>query len=321
MTFYEELVMQTQMNFSKYYGMYASGKTPYILTEKKPLPYPEQISRLVRELNEAECIVVGGASGLSAAGGGDFYYEDNASYRKYFWKFAEKYGFQGAFAGMQYPFPSREEHWGYVATFLNTTQNAPVREPYLDLDRMLAGKDFFILTTNQDTQFVKLYPEEKVSEIQGDHRFFQCSKCCCDDTWDAVKPVDDMIRAMGDGTYIPTELIPRCPHCGAEAFPWVRGYGNFLQGRKYNEEYEKISKYIMDNGKKKILFLELGVGRMTPMFIQEPFWNLTMNLPDARYIAVNDKYDFLPKDIEDKGMVICGDIGRVLEDAAKKMEE
>ena len=90
MTFYEELVMQTQMNFSKYYGMYASGKTPYILTEKKPLPYPEQISRLVRELNEAECIVVGGASGLSAAGGGDFYYEDNASYRKYFWKFAEK---------------------------------------------------------------------------------------------------------------------------------------------------------------------------------------------------------------------------------------
>ena len=46
MTFYEELVMQTQTNFSKYYGMYASGKTPYILTKKKPLPYSEQISRL-----------------------------------------------------------------------------------------------------------------------------------------------------------------------------------------------------------------------------------------------------------------------------------
>ena len=31
---------------------------------------------------------------------------------------------------------------------------------------------------NQDTQFVKLYPEEKVAEIQGDHRFFQCAACC-----------------------------------------------------------------------------------------------------------------------------------------------
>lgn len=315
MTFYEDIVMKTQMNFSKYYGLYASGKTPYILTEKKPLPYPKQIRRLIDEMEEADCIIVGGASGLSAAGGGDFYYKDNESYRKYFGKFAEKYGFQGAFAGMQYPFSTREEHWGYVATFLNTTQTAPVRKPYLDLDRLLRGKEFFILTTNQDTQFTKLYPEEKISEIQGDHRFFQCANCCTDDTWDAVKPVKEMIRKMGESRYVPTDLIPRCPHCGGEAFPWVRGYGNFLQGKKYESEYRKISDYILKNKDRKILFLELGVGRITPMFIQEPFWNLTLSLPDARYVAVNDRYDFLPKEIEDKGMTIVGDIAKVLNDA------
>ena len=99
----------------------------------------------------------------------------------------------------------------------------------------------------------------------------------------------------------------------------MRGYGNFLQGRKYDEQYQKISKYIMNNKEKKILFLELGVGRMTPMFIQEPFWNLTLNLPDAYYIAVNEQYDFLPKDIEEKGMVIKGDIAKVLKDAAEGM--
>lgn len=320
MTFYEDMVMQTQMNFSKYYGMYASGKTPYVLSEKALLPYPEQIDQLVRKIKEADCDVVGGASGLSAAGGGDFYYENNDSYQKYFGKFAEKYGFQGAFAGMQYPFLTREEHWGYVATFLNTTLTAPVRKPYLDLDRLLKGKDFHILTTNQDTQFIKLYPEDKVSEIQGDHRFFQCAQCCTDDTWDAVKPVGEMIQAMGDDTCVPTELIPRCPYCGGEAFPWVRGYGNFLQGKKYEGEYQKISDYILKNKDRKILFLELGVGRMTPMFIQEPFWNLTLGLPDAQYIAVNNKYDFLPKEIENKGMVIVEDIGKVLRDAAEQKE-
>ena len=186
---------------------------------------------------------------------------------------------------------------------------------------MLRDKDFHILTTDQDTQFVKLYPEEKVSEIQGDHRFFQCSLCCQDDTWDAVKPVEEMIEAMGEGTAIPGELIPRCPHCGEEAFPWVRGYGNFLQGKKYDGEYQKISKYIQKNRDKKILFLELGVGRMTPMFIQEPFWNLTLNLPKARYIGVNDRYDFLPRDIEDKGIVITEDIARVLKDGADCLEK
>ena len=315
MSFYENLVMQTQMNYSRYYSLYAAGKTPYVLSEKPALPYEEQIRRLVREIEEAECVLVGGASGLSAAGGGDFYYEDNASYRKYFGKYAEKYHFNGAFDGMMRPWKSREEFWGYLATFLHTTQTAEIREPYRDLDSLLDGKDFFVLTTNQDTQFVKLYPEEKVAEIQGDHRFFQCSKCCTDDTWDSVKPVEEMIRAMGEGTSVPTELIPRCPHCGAEAFPWVRGYGNFLQGRKYDGEYQKVSTYIQKNHDKKILFLELGVGRLTPMFIQEPFWNLTLNFPNARYIAVNNQYDFLPKDIEDKGMVIVGDIARVLKDA------
>ena len=132
---------------------------------------------------------------------------------------------------MGHPYKTRGEFWAYLATFLHTTQTAPIREPYLDLDAILQGKDFFILTTNQDTQFVKIYPEEKVAQIQGDHRFFQCSKPCCDRTWDAVKPVEKMIEAMGDGTSIPEDLIPRCPVCGAEAFPWVRGYGNFLQMR------------------------------------------------------------------------------------------
>jgi hypothetical protein len=38
-------------------------------------------------------------------------------------------------------------------------------------------------------------------------------------------------------------------------FPWVRGYGNFLQGKKYEEEYEKISKYIQKNKDRKILLI------------------------------------------------------------------
>ena len=321
MTFYENLVMRTQMNYSRYYSLYAAGKTPYQLTDKKPLPYDRQIEILLEEIEQADCVIVGGASGLSAAGGGDFYYEDNASYRKYFGKYAEKYHFKGAFDGMMRQWDSREEFWGYLATFLHTTQTAEIRTPYQDLNDLLKGKDFFVITTNQDTQFVKLYPEEQVAEIQGDHRFFQCKDCCADETWDAVKPVEEMIKAMGGRTAVPSELIPRCSRCGGEAFPWVRGYGNFLQGRKYEEQYEKASRYILEHKDEKILFLELGVGRLTPMFIQEPFWNLTLSLPEARYIAVNDQYHILPKDIEEKGMVIEADIARVLRDAAEYREK
>ncbi len=320
MNLYEQLVNITQANYSNHYYVYANGDTMYDLSQKEPLPYDEQIQTLVEKIQEADCVIIGGASGLSAAGGGDFYYEDNASYRKYFGKYAEKYGFKGAFAGSFYHYDDPAEKWGYLATFLHTTQTAEIRKPYLDLDKLLADKDFFVITTNQDTQFVKLYPEDKVAELQGDHRFFQCSRQCTDDTWDSVETVNTLIEAMGENTAVPRDMIPRCPHCGAEAFPWVRGYGNFLQGTKYDEEYQKASDYIQAHKDKKILFIEMGVGRMTPMFIQEPFWLLTNTFKHSFYISMNDKYAFVPKGIEDRAIAIKGDIAKTLADAVARKE-
>lgn len=320
MSLYEELVTKSQWNFMRYQPLYRRGETAYMLTECPEASYEASIAQMVTWLQEAETIIVGGASGLSAAGGGDFYYGGTPSFYEHFGRFAKKYGFKGAFSGMQYGYRSREAFWAYLATFLYTTQTAAVRQPYKDLDLMLKGKDFYVITTNQDTQFVKMYPQHKVSELQGDHRFFQCARCCTDDIWDAVKPVAAMVAAIDEDTLeIPSDLVPRCPHCGGEAFPWVRGYGNFLQGYQYDEEYERASQYLADHCEDKLLFLELGVGRMTPMFIQEPFWQLVAALPNAKYIGVNDRYAFLPKTIEDKGMVITADISQVLRDGAQRM--
>ena len=319
MTPYEQLVIELTNQSFAYQAVYRNGSTPYELSRRKPAPYEQDIETFVRMIEEADCVLVGGASGLSAAGGGDFYYEDNATYRKHFGKFAERYGFKGAFEGSFYRWPTAEARWGYLATFLSTTLNAPLREPYKDLDAVLRDKDFFVLTTNQDTQFVKIYPWEKVAEIQGDHRFFQCSRCCTDGVWDATEPVSRMVEAMGGDLEVPTELVPRCPRCGAEAFPWVRGYGNFLQGELYEEQYRKVSDWLGAHARQKILFLELGVGRITPAFIQEPFWALTTQLPQASYIAVNDKTRFLPRAIEDRGLAVRADIADVLADARKML--
>lgn len=319
MTPYEMLVVEmTQRSFT-YQAAYRQGGTPYKMTEREPLPYEEQVREFARMVDEADCVLVGGASGLSAAGGGDFYYEDNASYREHFGKFAERYGFKGAFEGSFHPWPTPEARWGYLATFLDTTLSAPLREPYEHLDAILQGKEFFVLTTNQDTQFLKIYPWDKVAEIQGDHRFLQCRHCCTDDVWDATGPVAQMVEAMGDGLEVPGDLVPRCPHCGGEAFPWVRGYGNFLQGELYEEQYRKLSAWLDAHSKEKLLFIELGVGRLTPAFIQEPFWVLTAQLPQAHYLSVNDRTRFLPEAIEDQGVAIRADIADVLADVHAEM--
>ena len=256
-------------------------------------------------------MVVGGASGLSAAGGGDFYYEDNDSYRKYFGPFAEKYHFKGAFAGMMHRWETREEYWGYLATFLHTTQIAPVRPPYLDLNALLEDKDFFVLTTNQDTQFVKLYPEDKVAEIQGDHRFFQCAACCTDDTWDAVKPVADRVAAMGMARRFPRTSFPDAPHCGGEAFPWVRGYGNFIQGKKCEEQYEKISRYVLEHKDSKVLFMELDIGWRNQL-IKAPMMRLVVSEPNAIYVTINLGEVYIADNIKEKSFGLDGRLDELL---------
>ena len=119
---------------------------------------------------------------------------------------------------------------------------------------------------------------------------------------------------------VPSELIPRCPKCGAEMEPWVRSWV-FLEGRKYREEHSKLNAFLKKNMHKKVLFLELGVGRMTPMFIQEPFWNMTYAWPNAFYITINPRDAIVPEELKQKGLAIREDIAKVLTDTRKISNE
>lgn len=127
-------------------------------------------------------------------------------------------------------------------------------------------------------------------------------------------------KSIDENLRVPKNMIPRCPKCGAEMEPWVRSW-TFLEGKKYREEYNKLNAFLKTNKNKKILFLELGVGRMTPMFIQEPFWQMTYAWPDAYYITINPRDTLVPEELKQKGFAIHEDIAKVLADARKNFNE
>lgn len=281
--------------------------------------YEEQIRILADRLRESKAIVIGGASGMSAAAGYRHYYMRDEMFVENWGEYEKKYGFHNSFDGFYYPYRTPEEKWGFYASSLKQIMDAPLGKPYMDLRDLLEGKNYHVLTTNQDLQFIKAFPEEKVSQIQGEWRFFQCSRRCHDALYDAVKPVHEMAAAIDKDLKVPTELLPHCPKCGALMEPWVRSY-TFLEGKRYREEYRKVNDFLKKNHNKRILFLELGVGRMTPMFIQEPFWNLTYAWPQAYYISINPKDALLPKELTEKGTAISEDIAKVLVDVKTLME-
>ena len=64
----------------------------------------------------------------------------------------------------------------------------------------------------------------------------------------------------------------------------------------------------------------MGVGRMTPMFIQEPFWEMTHYLKNSFYININPKDAVTSPIIQDRSLLIKDDINEVLKEAVNKIK-
>lgn len=115
---------------------------------------------------------------------------------------------------------------------------------------------------------------------------------------------------------VPSELIPRCPKCGAEMEPWVRSWV-FLEGKKYQEEYSKLHAFLKKNMQKKVLFLELGVGARNQM-IKAPFMKLAYSEPNAFYITFNKGEVYILPQIQDRAMGVDGDLAAILPEIAAR---
>ena len=276
------------------------------------MQFTDQIKTLYYKIQESDAIVIGAASGMSAAAGYLHWYQNDDFFYKNFQDFYDKYKFTGTFNGFYHPYKSEEERWAFLGRLNYVLYESPITETYKNLIDIIRNKTYHVLTTNQDFLFSKIIPEEKISAIQGDWRYYQCGKPCHDKLYDS-KELAYTINAAIHDTKIPSDLVPRCPKCNTVMEPWVRSFV-FLEGEKYYEEHHKLRRFLNEHQHQKILFLELGVGRMTPMFIQEPFWNLTYNLPNAFYISINPQHAIVPQEIAHKGLAIHDDIDKILKE-------
>ncbi|CAD7286302.1 hypothetical protein [Campylobacter suis] len=280
--------------------------------------YKEKVAKFLQMLDDADAVCIGIASGMSASCGYTFYYQPDRYFKREFGEFERKYGWSNAFDGLYYPYKTREERWAFLATMVHLVLSLPVGQNYFDLKNLLAKKPFIAVTTNQDRQLYGVFDERDVVELQGDWKLMQCDRQCCDEVWDGEEMYENMYANINE-CKIPSELVPKCPNCGGELNHWVRSR-TFLQGTRYANEYKKWRKFLDKHSGKKVLFLELGVGRMTPMFIQEPFWQLVFSTPKATYVTINPKDAIVPREIKSRSLAIGADISKVFRDALKLRE-
>ncbi len=270
----------------------------------------DSVKKLAEELKAADAVLIGAGAGLSTSTG--FTYTGKR-FQETFSDFIEKYGFRDMYSGGFYPFDSLEEHWAYWSRyiFINRYQDAP-QSVYRDLLELVRDKDYFVLTTNVDHCFQKAgFDKHRLFYTQGDYGLFQCSKPCHDKTYDNESLVRQMIDRQKD-MRIPSELVPRCPVCGAPMSMNLRADDTFVEDAGWHKAAERYQDFLRRHQSMRILFLELGVGNNTPGIIKYPFWQMTYQNPKAVYACVNYGEAYAPREIGERSVCIDGDAGEVL---------
>ena len=272
--------------------------------------FAQQIERLSAALQDADAVLIGAGAGLSTAAGLTY---SGERFQKHFADFAAKYGIRDMYSGGFYPFPSPEEHWAWWSRHILVNRyDVPAGKPYLDLLRLIQGRDYFVLTTNVDHQFqLAGFDKARLFYMQGDYGLWQCAKPCHQRTYDNEQAVRQMV-SMQRNMRIPSELVPRCPVCGAPMTMNLRCDDTFVQDAGWYAAQRRYEDFLKTHENARILLLELGVGFNTPGIIKLPFWRMTAENPKATYACLNLGEAFCPDEIAGQSICIGCDVGETL---------
>ena len=234
---------------------------------------------------------------------------------RYFSDFHEKYGINDIYSGGFYPYETLEKYWAWWSRHIYYNRyDIPAGKPYTDLLALVKDKDYFVLTTNVDHQFqLAGFDKKRLFYTQGDYGLWQCSKACHNMTYDNEEAVRQMV-AEQKGLKIPSELIPKCPVCGAPMTMNLRCDNSFVQDDGWYAAANRYEDFIRRHKGMHILFLELGVGENTPVIIKYPFWKMTAQNRYATYACINYGEAVAPREIAKQAICMNADISAVLKD-------
>ena len=272
------------------------------LTRQSTRSFSAQIDRLQAALDEADAIIVGAGSGLSTAAG---YTYSGERFERLFGDFAARYGFSDMYAGGFYPYDSLEEYWAFWSRYVMCNRYEPTPKPvYERLLALVRGRDYFVITTNVDHCFQRAgFDKQRLFYTQGDYGLFQCSRPCCQQTWDNEQAIRAMVERQKD-LRIPSELVPHCPNCGAPMTMNLRCDDTFVEDEGWHRAASRYNDFLRRHEGMRTLLLELGVGGNTPGIIKYPFWQMCAGNPQATYACVNLGEAVAPVEIDRQAILI-----------------
>jgi NAD-dependent SIR2 family protein deacetylase len=272
---------------------------------------------IARWIREADRVVIGAGSGLSAAAGLDF--ADQADFAARFPALVKR-GLKAAYEMIGYSDLSAAAFWGFWSVHVAQMRFVDGRNPvYGALRRLVAGKDCFVLTSNVDAMFARNgFDPDRIWSIQGDYAFMQCLRPCTTEVWPSEPVLQRALAAIDPATQevADTECIPRCIRCGGDVFMNVRG-GHWFVDEPYHPQLERWRQWTSEESNERLLLLDLGSGFNTPGVIRWPMERMAMRVGSARLVRINLHDAGVPRELGERALPVLSGAREAIEAVAQ----
>ncbi len=272
--------------------------------------FQERLEKGKSAINQADFILLGGGAGLSAAAGIKY---SGPRFTENFGPFIKKYGLTDMYSAGFYPFKTEEERWAYWSKHISINRYEPDATPlYKDLFKLVRDRDYFVITTNVESQFMKAgFSPDKLFEVQGNYGELQCTKGCHQKSYPNESIIKEMVNKTVD-CKIQSDLVPKCPVCGGKMDPHLRINQYFVQDENWYEMNQAYNEFLQKTKGKKIIYMELGIGFNTPGIVRYPFERMTYENDHATLIRLNkDNPDGIEEN-KDKTIAFTEDMQEVV---------
>ena len=277
--------------------------------------YPD-IASLYHAIQSADYILIGAGAGLSAAGGLSYADEQLFAKRYPYWAARGRYSEYHMFSFRDW---TAEQQWAYMADHIHRVcMETPPLPVYQKLKSLIQDKDYYILTSNVDRQFLRnQFPEERLFEYQGSYDLLRCSETCTNSAWPFAPDMYRILEHINpEDMSVQKDFLPKCPHCGKPAQLAFRDYP------QYNAEKERYQQWLQKSENGMLCIIEIGVGFNSPGVIRVPFERITGERDQVKFFRITADYidsdieiayPEIPKPIAEKSFSINLDAAFVLE--------
>lgn len=185
--------------------------------------------------------------------------------------------------------------WGFFGHRYKLYKTSTPHDGYSILKKWVAGKNYFIYTSNVDGHFAKAgFPDDKIVECHGTIHYLQCLDTCSLDIW----PMDQFVN-FDPTTFRANDPLPKCKNCGRLARPNILMFGDsdWVPNRTY-EQMNNLEN-VLNNPKSKMTVIEIGAGEAVPRI--RVFGQRLADRENATLIRINPDET---RDIEDSAIEI-----------------